>query len=156
MVDCVSASITVGGILSPADLDDFIERIADQELSLEWDGEPFTAADCVTDNPLSLMAHEVPWGRFDALEAFCIEQGLVFTRWCGGCGSWGPQRAVFHGRGKVMNYLTDDEDEVLLDRAKAGALGSFDAIMAWFSHADLTVPPLVIAGIGKAEEEDHG
>jgi hypothetical protein len=109
MVDCVSASITIGGIVPPADLDDFIERIIDQELSLEWDGEPFTAADCITGQPLSLMTHDVPWGRFDALEAFCVERGLIFTRWCDGCRLWGPQLAVFHGQGKVMNYLAGDK-----------------------------------------------
>lgn len=154
MVDCVSASITIGGIVSPADLDDFIERIINQELSLGWDGEPFTAADCITGQPLSLMTHAVPWARFDALETFCIERGLIFTRWCDGCRLWGPQRAVFHGQGKVTNYLADDKGQVLLDRATAGGLASFDAVMAWFAHAERAVPPLVIAGL--EGEKDHG
>lgn len=60
MVDCVSASITIGGIVSPADLDDFIERIIDQVFSCEWDGEPFTADDGITGKRLSLMTGDVP------------------------------------------------------------------------------------------------
>jgi hypothetical protein len=43
---------------------------------------------------------------------------------------------------------------VLLDRATAGGLGSFDAVMAWFAHAERAVPPLVIAG--PDGERGHG
>jgi hypothetical protein len=51
MVDRVSACITIGGILSSDHLPEFLGLIADEELSLDWDGPPFTAAQLVSGVP---------------------------------------------------------------------------------------------------------
>ncbi|WP_343616947.1 hypothetical protein [Novosphingobium sp.] len=144
MVDRVSASITIGGRLPTDHLPEFLELIADEELSLEWDGEPFTAAQLACGLPLMLKGREVALGQFSRLEDFCVARNLQFRRWCAGCYSWGPQRAVFDGTGEVSYYATDDEDEALLSLTLAADLGSFEAILAWFEAANLTVPPLAI------------
>jgi hypothetical protein len=76
MADRVSASITIGGALPTALLPDFIALIEQQCLSTEWDGEPFTPESLPDNSPLNLMAHEVAWGRFEELEAFCVKNAL--------------------------------------------------------------------------------
>lgn len=146
MVDRVPASITIGGILPPDHLPEFLSLIDDEELSLAWDGEPFTAAQLVSGRPLTLMDYEVAQGQFIPLEDFCVAYGLSFRRRSGGCASWGPQRAVFDGTGHV-NYLTiNDGGTVLIDRQTIENLGSMEEVLAWFDAADLEVPPLVIGG----------
>src|SRR3546814_8506405 len=72
MADRVSASITIGGTLPATALAGLAATIQLERLSTEWDGEPFTLDDMPENAPLSLMAHEVAWGRFEQLEAFCI------------------------------------------------------------------------------------
>src|SRR3546814_18654699 len=81
---------------------------------LEWDGEPFTLDDMPENAPLSLMAHEVAWGRFEQLEAFCIANGLCFARWSGGySGQWGAERLGFTGIGEPQGYAADADDYIL-------------------------------------------
>lgn len=144
MVDRVSASITIGGILPLDHLPEFLSLIADEDLSLDWDGEPFTAAQLVNGRPLILMDHEVALGQFTKLEDFCFANCLPFMRWSGGCASWGPQRAVSDGTGRV-DYLTlNDGGVVVIDRQTIENLGSMEAIIGWFNAADLEIPPLMI------------
>ena len=76
MADRVSASITLGGKLPSASTDELITAINDEELTLEYDGEPFSAGELVSGEPLTLYAHEVAWGTFDVLEAFCHQHHL--------------------------------------------------------------------------------
>jgi hypothetical protein len=157
MVDRVSASIVIGGNLPAIHLPTFTGLIIDQGLSLEWDGEPFVPSQCTSGSPLALMAEEVAWGRFDALETFCIEQGLAFCRWCAGCHAWGAQRAVFIGQGKVRLFPVDEGDDVLIDRATVMELGNVEAIIAYLDAADFAVPPLLIVGApedGEAVDKD--
>src|SRR3546814_572855 len=100
MADRVSASITIGGALLSALLPDFIALIEQQGLSTEWDGEAFTASDLTGNAALELMAHEVAWGRFEELEAFCVRNALPFSRWSGAYpGQWGRERVGFTGGG---------------------------------------------------------
>src|SRR3546814_17647544 len=75
--------------------------------------------------PLSLMAHEVAWGCFEQLEAFCIANGLCFARWSGGySGQWGAERLVFTGIGEPQGYAADEDDYILMGRCTAQRLGS--------------------------------
>jgi hypothetical protein len=53
MVDRVSAFITIGGKLSSQYLPEFLDLIAQEDLSLEWDGEPFEVSQLVQGTPLS-------------------------------------------------------------------------------------------------------
>jgi hypothetical protein len=146
MADRVSASITLGGARATALFPDLLAAIECAGLSTEWDGEPFAADQLPTDGPLMLMAHEVAWGRFEELEAFCVENHLPFARWAGGCpGAWGAERTVFIGTGEPRCFAADEDDYVLMGRCTAERLGSYAAIIAHFDAADFTIPPLVIA-----------
>lgn len=146
MADRVSASISIGGALASALLPDLIALIEDQGLSTEWDGEPVTPENLPHNAPLDLMAHEVAWGRFEELEAFCVTNALPFSRWSGGySGQWGAERVVFSGSGDPASYAADEDDYILIGRCTVERLGSFAAVVAHFDAADLVVPPLVIA-----------
>ena len=146
MADRVSASITIGGALPSALLPDFIALIEQQGLSTEWDGEDFTVGDLTVNAALELMAHEVAWGRFEELEAFCVKNALPFSRWSGAYpGQWGAERVVFTANGAPQSYAADEDDYILIGRCTAERLGSFAAIVAHFDTADFAVPPLVIS-----------
>lgn len=145
MADRVSASITIGGDLPAALLPELLDRIAFEGLSTEWDGEPFSADQLPTDEPLRLMAHEVAWGRFEPLESFCVEHGLPFARWSGAyAGQWGAERMVFSGAGEPYGYAADEDDYILIGRCTVERLGSIEGVLAHFDAADFTVPPLLI------------
>lgn len=154
MADRCQAAITIGGTLPAALLDPFIETIRNEGLSTEWDGPEFMPTDLPDADALRLMANEVAWGRFDALEAFCIAQALPFTRWSGSCvGCWDAERVVFTGAGELQYYAASEDDYVLIGRHTAEALGSYDAIIANFDAADFVVPPLVTCA---NEETERG
>ena len=44
MADRVSASIVIGGKVTPAQFEDLCQRIAQNDLRMDWDGEPFARA----------------------------------------------------------------------------------------------------------------
>lgn len=154
MADRVSASITIGGAVPADQLVAFAEAIQNEGLFTEWGGEPFDLRELPTDGPLSLMAHEVAWGRFEELEAFCIEHGLPFARWSGGYGcEWGPERLVFSGSGEPQSYDADENDRIVISRDVVDRLGILEAIVAHFEAADIPIPPLVVAS-DKRERND--
>jgi len=154
MADRVSASIAIGGSLPASLLPDFVAAIQLEGLSAEWGGKPFTLDDMPDGAPLCLMAHEVSWGRFEALEAFCIERGLAFARWSGGySGQWGAERLVFTGSGEPTSYAADEDDYILMGRCTAERLDSCAAILAHFDAADFVIPPLVIATDAKEKAD---
>ena len=143
MADRVSVSITIGGDLAASERDRFVAIIADEGLSVEWDGPEFEATQLPDEGALTLCAHEVAWGRLDELEAFCIARCLPFARWSGGCpGSFDPERTVFTGSGVLHGYAVSEDDNVMIGRHTAEALGSYAAIIATFDAADFAVPPL--------------
>lgn len=145
MANRVSASITLGGTLSSLAYEALTALIAAEALSTEWDGEPFEADHHVPGTALSLFAHEVANGRFEALEAWCAEHGIAFARWSGAYPSqWGAERVVFTGAGEPVSYPVDEDDYVVIGRAALEHLASFDAVLAYFDAADFVVPPLVV------------
>lgn len=147
MVDRVSASITLGGTLSSEDFAHLLRLIADEDLSSEWDGEAFDPDDRVLGQSLTLHAHEVAWGRFDALERWCISRQVPFARWSGAFSSeCGGEHVVFEGGTEPEYYAADEVDEVVITRRMAEKLGSIEAILAYFDAADVTIPPLVVDG----------
>lgn len=147
MADRVSVSIAIGGDLSVSECDGLVDLIVDEGLSTEWDGPAFDASQLPCGDALRLYAHEVAWGRLDALEAFCTQQALPFVRWSGGYpGQFGPETAVFTGQGEVRLFAADEEEYVVIGRATAERLGSYDAILAHFDAADFAVPPLRLTG----------
>ena len=145
MADRVAASIVIGGALPSSPLDAFVALVECEELTPEWDGEPFTVEDLPVDGPLRLMANEVAWGELSELEDFCLEYRLPFARWRqSSSGSWGASRAVFTGTGAVQTFATTDDDTAMIDRETVARLGSVEAILAFFDTADLIPPPLHI------------
>ena len=126
---------------------DLTKLIQDEGLSTEWDGEPFQQDDITPDQPLSLYAHEVAWGRFEALEAWCVANAVPFARWSGAyAGQWGAERVVFPGTGEPISFAADEDDYVLIGRHTVERLGSIEAIRAHFDATDFVVPPLIVAG----------
>lgn len=153
MSDRVSACIKLGGTLPRAHLADFLDIIAYEGLSTQWDGAPFECDDMPVDAPLELMATEVPGGSFDRLEDFCIRHELPFARCCNGYpGQWSGERLVFDGHGATRAFQVTDDDHVVIGLAEIKALGSMAAIEAHFASADIMIPPLKIA----EREADHG
>jgi hypothetical protein len=145
MADRVSASITVGGTLTKAQYLDLAQIIADEGLSVEWDGDAFEPQHRKVGEPLSLYAHEVAWGRFETLESWCVHKGLPFVR-CSGAypGQWGAERVVFIGTGQPAFYAADEDDYIVIGRGTAEKLGSIEAIFAYFDEGDFAVPLLVV------------
>ncbi|MCK9549534.1 hypothetical protein [Aquamicrobium sp.] len=147
MADRVSASIQIGGTLCAADYAELAEIIASEGLSIEWDGEIFEPEHRKPGEPLQLYAHDVAWGRFEQLEARCLEMKLPFARWSGAYpGQWGAERVVFTGEGEPTSYPADEDDYVVMARGTVERLGSIEAILASFDAADFVVPPLAIEG----------
>lgn len=146
MADRVSAFITIGGAIDAATYAELAAIIGDEGLSLEWDGAPFEPHEREDGEPLRLCAHEVAWGRFGTLEAFCVAQHLPFARWSGAySGQWDPERVVFSGDDEPLFYGASEDDDVMIGRHTAEALGSYEAIIANFDAADFTVPPLIVS-----------
>lgn len=146
MANRVSASITLGGALTPSAYADLAEIIASEALSTEWDGEPFDPDHRSDGEPLRLYAHEVAGGQFDALESWCVVNGIPFVRWCGGYDAeWAPERVVFTGAGALRSFTADENDRILIDRQDVERLGSIAALLAHFDAADFAVPPLIVA-----------
>jgi hypothetical protein len=156
MADRVSVAIKIGGQLQQSLLADLEAAINSDGASTDWQGSEFSIAELPIDEPLSLMANEVAWGRFEEIEQFCRDNQLVFARWAGGCaGSFGPERLVFDGTDETTFAVTDD-DEVMISRDDIRRLGSISSIEAYFAAADLAVPPLVIVDDILPEGGDHG
>ena len=147
MADRVSGSITLGGTISLARYGELAELIAAEGLGTEWDGETFEPDHRTPGEPLQLFAHEVPWGRFEQLETWCIAHGVPFARWAGGYpGEWTAERVVCTGAGEPRSYTADEDDRILIDRGTVEQLGSIDAIFAHLDAADGAVPPLIVDG----------
>lgn len=156
MADRVSVAIKLGGMLPRAFLVGLLAAIADDGASTDWEGTEFSVSDLSVDQPLALMANEVAWGRFDAIEQFCRDNELVFSRWAGGCaGSFGPERVVFD-REHEMSFAVTDDDEVMISYDDVRRLATLEAIEAHFAAADLTVPPLVIVDVAPPDGGHHG
>ncbi len=147
MADRVSASIVLGGTITPAAFAQLAALIEQEGLSTDWDGEPFQPADHRPGELLSLYAHEVAWGRFEGLEEWCAANGVPFARWSGAYGGeWGAERVVFTGSGAPTCFAADEDDHVMIGRETAERLESMQAIRAHFEAADFDVPPLIIGG----------
>lgn len=145
MADRVSASVALGGTITAAQLDELTQLVNDEGLSTDWGGEPFQPSQLAQGEPLQLHAHEVAWGMFEELEAWCREHHVPYVRWSGSYGSeWGAERVVFDGAGEPNSYDADESDRIFVDRAKVERLGSVAAILAHFDAAEFALPPLAV------------
>lgn len=145
MADRVSASITIGGAVSCDQYQALCALIQDEARSTQWDGDLFTSDARVEGESLSLYAHEVSWGSFNALEQYCCTNSIPYHRWSGACpGSFGAERIFFDGTTGPFNYDADEDDRVVLTAETIEKLGSMRAIRAYLKPAAFVVPHLQI------------
>ena len=144
MADRASVSIRIGGRLARAEVRELAALAAAYSAFLDYEDTPFDPDD-VDPGVLTLVAHEVAWGRLDDIEDFCVERGLPFSRWAGSSpGAFEPERVVFDGTGETRCFAASDEDVLVASLATLRELGSMAAIEAYFAAGDLTPPPLDI------------
>lgn len=147
MSDRVSASISIGGTVTRDQWAALLELIVEEDLGTAWDGPAFTAATPLEADALHLYAHEVPWGRFEALEQYACDEGIAYRRWSGGYpGAFGAEIIVFDGTEHgPFNYDADEDERVVVHPETIEQLGSMRAIRAYLKPAKFEPPPLVIA-----------
>ena len=137
----------VGRTLTEPHYVELARIIAAEGLSIECGGDQFEPEHRTVGESLSLYAHEVAWGRFEELEAWCVEKKLAFSRWSGSYGGeWTAERVVFTGDGDPQSYIADEDDRIVIDRGTVERLGSIAAILAYFDAADIASPPLTVQG----------
>jgi hypothetical protein len=145
MADRVSASITIGGKVTADQFGAITDMILWNDLRIDWDGPEFTPDQIGEGQPLTLYAHEVPWGMFDDIEQYCCDNHIAYIRWSGGsAGSFGPERIVYDGKSGPLNYDVDEDDHVVLHARTIEQLGSMRAIRRYLNAAEIVMPPLEI------------
>ena len=145
MPDCAFASIVIGGRVSADDFITLCHLIVCEGLSREEDGEEFSPELRSEGQPLRLFDHQAIGGRFGALEEWCEDRGLPFTRTCAGYpGGWRAERVVFTGRGPVEDYPADNDGNVVATSETVKAHEHISTLRAWFAAAEFKIPPLVI------------
>lgn len=144
MADRSSVTIRIGGRLARIDLVQFAELAEAEGACIDYEDTPFDPDD-IAPGLLTLVAHEVAWGRLDAIEDFCIERRMPFARWSGSSpGAFAPERIVFDGVDEVRRFAATDDDELMASIATLRELGSMAAIEAYFAAGDREPPPLEI------------
>lgn len=145
MADRVAASITIGGSVTGADFITLCRLIAAEDLTVGEDGDPFSPAECTDGEPLQLFDHQAIGGQFEALEAWCIQHGLPFVRWCAGYpGGWEPERVVFTGTGAIEPYPANEKGDAIATRDTLDLHENLSTLRAWFAAAHFEIPPLAI------------
>lgn len=145
MSDRVSASITIGGTLAPAQFSELASYIADYDLRVEWAGAPFNPTDLPAGEALQLFGDQVPWGMFEELEEFCYDENLPYQRCSGSCsGSFGAERIVYDGKTEPMSFSVDDDDHLVIHAQTIGQLGSMRAIRRYIAGAEIEIPPFKV------------
>jgi hypothetical protein len=105
----------------------------------------FTPDQRLKSEPLRLHAHETPWGMFDALEQYCCDEGIAFTRYSGACpGSFGAERVVFDATSGALNYDVDEDDHAVIQVHTVELLGPMRVIPRCVKAAENSIPPLVL------------
>lgn len=146
MGDRASCSITVGGDLPPVHLNQLLELIASNGLTIDWGGEPFDLGSHPVATPLELFADEINGGSVDELEGFCVAQGLLFRRISGGCpGAFNPEIVVFYGADDGSHRFDADEDGgLVMTAATIFEAASLAGLQARAIYAMREIPPFVI------------
>lgn len=141
MTQSVPAWIRIGGALPRTHLPDLLTAIDRDKGMTDWDGQAITADRIGDGQHLDVYSLGVEGGVFGALERFCFDRGLAFVRSsASSSGAFNAERVVFIGQGAPWHFDMTEREEVVITRAKAKALGSLEAIIAWFDAAEF-VPP---------------
>lgn len=145
MGDRAPVHITIGGALRRDLLGNLAACAEEYDLRAEWDGEPFGAAAVTEGEPLELYGTELNGGQIPEIDAFCIEHGLIFRRWSGGCpGAYLPEIVVFDGTGPLRDYTASEDEYVLFSPSWIKGFTRLRDIKRAMAKAEITVPPLVI------------
>lgn len=161
MADRASASILIGGALSRSCISGLIEVISQDGGRADWEGAPIDPASLTEGGTLAAFAYELPGGLFEWTEQFCEDHGIAFVRNSGGCsGVFGPERVVFTGTGTSAQFDMTENEEIVLALSMIRALGTLEAIEAWFESAEFQPPPITFAdstaGADENRETDNG
>ena len=155
MGDRAPVHITIGGAPRRHLIGDLAACAEEYDLRAEWDGEPFDPAAVIEGAPLELYGTELNGGQIPEVDAFCIEHGLIFRRWSGGCpGAYLPEIVVFDGTGPMRDYTASEDEYVLFPPSWIRGFTRLRDLKRAMAKAEITVPPLVI--ISRAEPPREG
>lgn len=143
MADRSPAQITIGGQIPLACIPALLRMIAlDHALTLYSD-EPVDEDHFMIGNVLELSIAQAVGGSAENTEDFCMNHGISFVRNSDGYpGSYDAQRLLFSGNGNPLYYTLSDDGEVVLNPLEFRALGSYEAVEAWFHAAEWTPDPI--------------
>ncbi|CCA93975.1 hypothetical protein [Novosphingobium sp. PP1Y] len=147
MADRTSASILIGGVIPHSCISGLFDALDGDGGRADWEGEPLDPTSLRPGETLAAFAYAQPGGMFEWTEQFCEDHGIAFVRNSGSCiGVFGPERVVFTGTGTPAQFDMTENEEIVLARSMIGALGTMEAIEAWFDNAAFQPPPITIVG----------
>lgn len=145
MGDRAHVHVTLGATLPREHLDEFARRVADYSLRTDWDGDPFDPETLPVGEPLHLYGIDLKGGLIDDVDAFCVEHGLIFHRWSGGClGALLPEIVIFEGTGKERCYTASEDEYVVFSPTDIKAFKRMRDLRRGIAQAEITVLPFVL------------
>lgn len=146
MGDRASVHISIGGTLPRAHLEAFAAHAENYDLRVEWDGEPFDPAALAEGEPLELYGTELNGGQIPDIDAFCVDHGLPFRRWSGGClGAFLPEIVLFDGQGPLRDYTASEDEYLLFPPSWILGFTRLRDLKREIARAELTIPPFALA-----------
>ncbi len=133
MGDRTSVQITIGGDLPRSLVGELVDLCQAERLMVDW-FEPVGAADIVmSQDGLTLGAHEVSGTNFDELEPWLVEHKMPYRKsWDAGIG-FGAGGEFFDGEDTVEFSGGEAGSPIALDEHRIRELGSYDAVLAHFA-----------------------
>lgn len=121
MGDFYAGSIRIGGQLTNDLIEEFLQTITEEEVTLEWGEDSFLPtshnellAGRNADGHLYFKNDQLRNGCYETLEEWLITHHLSFIRWSASYGEYTAE-AVHCRRGKYSSaYATNDEGETLI------------------------------------------
>lgn len=121
--DMLTAEINIGGEIPAVLVTGLCQVIADNGMKAVWGGpaiEPEGSHDLLAllsvDGLLSLRDDNVPWGRFDTLEKFLVENKIAFDRTCVGTHEYDAEivRYRSHLEYTILEIANADGDPIVM------------------------------------------
>lgn len=148
MGDRTSVVVEIGGNLPTTALEDLADAIAQEGLSLDWQGPTATGAelrDSVEgDHPLRVMNSET-YASIDAIAAVCTKHHLCWRM------TWDAYPGSYDAGGELHDFEGDTEyatngtdGQVFLSAHEILALGSWEAVCARLARLDAALPGFVV------------
>lgn len=145
MGDRASVHISIGGKLLRVHFEALAAHVADYDLRVDWDGEPFDPEAITEGEPLELYGTELNGGLIDEIDTFCVRHGLPFRRWSGGCpGAFHPEIILFEGQGPIRAYMASEDEQLLFSPAEIMAFTRLRDLKRAIARTELTMPPFVL------------